>query len=409
VGGLSHGVRRYRTVLALPGARGPVAASILGSLPIGMFGLAILLLGREATGSFAQAGRVAGAFGLANAFGAVMQGRLMDRLGQTRVLRPAAAGHLVAVAALVAVAESGASTALMALAAAAGGFTLPQVPAAMRSLWGDLTQTAAQRQTAYALVSIVFEVAVMTAPVLVAALTALAGPGVAVLVAAALCSAGGFAFSTTHGSKRWRGEHHDVSWLGPLAAVGMRALVAVLLVFGLAVGVVQVAVPAFADEHGSAATGGLLLAALSAGNLTGGLVYGARSWPGTPARRLAILLALLGVGFALLAAADASLVLAALLALAGLVLAPATVVGSTLLDTVAPPGTATESFAVLVMGIVAGSAAGNALGGALVDEASYELATLTAGALATAGALVAYARRASLTVSGAGTARRGRG
>ena len=36
------------------------------------------------------AGRVVAAFGLANALGAVAQGRLMDRLGQTRVLRAAA-------------------------------------------------------------------------------------------------------------------------------------------------------------------------------------------------------------------------------------------------------------------------------------------------------------------------------
>src|SRR5690349_16246571 len=99
-----------------------------------MFALAILLLGREQTGSFASAGRIAGAFGLANAIGAVVQGRLMDRLGQTRVLRPAAILHLAAVGALVAVAGAGAG--FMAVAAAAGGFTLPQVPAAMRSLWG---------------------------------------------------------------------------------------------------------------------------------------------------------------------------------------------------------------------------------------------------------------------------------
>jgi MFS family permease len=396
---------RYRSVLTLPGAPAPVAASILGSLPIGMFALAILLLADDVTGSYAQSGRVAGAFGLANALGAVMQGRLMDRIGQTRVLRTAATIHLAAVAALVAVAERGGSTALMAVAAAAGGLTLPQVPAAMRSLWGDLTHTAAERQTAYALVSITFEVAVMTAPVLVAVIAGLAGPGTAVLVAACLCSAGGFAFSLTAGSKRWRGEPHDVSWIGPLAAVGMRALVAVLLAFGVAVGIVQVAVPAFADAHGSAATGGFLLAALSAGNLTGGVVYGGRSWPGTPARRLMVLLGLLGAGFALLATAGTPLVLAAQLALAGLVLAPATVVGSTLLDHVAPPGTATESFAVLVMGIVAGSAAGNALGGALVDGVSYEFATLTAGALAATGGLLAYARRASLTASVAGAAR----
>jgi MFS family permease len=390
---------RYRAVLTLPGARGPVAASILGSLPIGMFGLAILLLARDATGSYAQAGRVAGAFGLANAIGAVLQGRLMDRVGQTRVLRPTAVAHLLAVGALVVVAEAGASTAVMALAAAAGGLTLPQVPAAMRSLWGRLTTTTAQRQTAYALVSITFEVAVMTAPVLVAVLTALASPAVAVLVAAALCSAGGLAFTFTAASRRWRGEPHDVSWLGPLGAVGMRALLTVLLAFGVAFGIVQVAVPAFADAHGSAATGGLLLAALSVGNLTGGLIYGARSWPGTAAFRLTGLLLLLGAGFAFLATAGEPIVLAAQLALAGLVLAPSTVVGSTLLDHVAPPGTTTEAFAVLVMGIVAGSAAGNALGGALVDEVSYEFATLTAGALAASGGALAWLRRSALTES----------
>jgi MFS family permease len=402
---LSDGLRRYRSVLSLPGARGPVAASILGSLPIGMFGLAILLLGREATGSFAVAGRVAGAFGLANAIGAVVQGRLMDRLGQPRVLRPTAIVHFAAGGALVAAAEADASAAFMALAAAAGGLTLPQVPAAMRSLWGQLTTTAAQRQTAYALVSITFEVAVMTAPVLVAVVTALAGPGAAVLLATALCSAGGLAFSFTGASRRWRGEPHDVTWLGPLAAAGMRALLVVLLAFGAAVGIVQVAVPAFADAHGSAAVGGLLLAALSVGNLTGGIIYGARSWPGTPAFRLVVLLLALGAGLALLSTAGAPVVLAVQLALAGLVLAPSTVVGSTLLDHVAPPGTTTEAFAVLVMGIVAGSAVGNAVGGALVEEASYEVATLTAGALAVSGGALAWLWRRALTGSAAVGAR----
>ncbi len=105
---LSHareGARRYRALLALPGARAPVILSAAGSMPIGMFGLGILLLAHDATGSFAVAGRVVGAFSLANALGAVAQGRLMDRLGQTRVLRAAALGHLPALAALVIAAQ----------------------------------------------------------------------------------------------------------------------------------------------------------------------------------------------------------------------------------------------------------------------------------------------------------------
>ena len=100
-----EGARRYRSLLALPGARAPVILSAAGSMPIGMFGLGILLLAHDATGSFAVAGRVVGAFSLANALGAVAQGRLMDRLGQTRVLRAAALGHVPALAALVIAAD----------------------------------------------------------------------------------------------------------------------------------------------------------------------------------------------------------------------------------------------------------------------------------------------------------------
>ena len=126
------GARRYATLLALPGARRPVIASAVGSMPIGMFGLAILLLAQDATGSFAVAGRVVGAFGIGNALGAVAQGRLMDRLGQTRVLRTAAVMHALACGSLVAAALADVATGWLYACAAAGGLALPQLPAATR-------------------------------------------------------------------------------------------------------------------------------------------------------------------------------------------------------------------------------------------------------------------------------------
>ena len=204
LGHAREGARRYGALLALPGARRPVIASAVGSMPIGMFGLAILLLAQDATGSFAVAGRVVGAFGIGNALGAVAQGRLMDRFGQTWVLRTAAAAHALACGALVAAALADAATAWLYVCAAAGGVA------------------------------------------------------------------------------------------------------------------------------------------------------------------------------------------------SGLVLAPATVVASTLLDTAAPPGTVTEAFAVMVMGIVAGTALGNALGGAIVEGWSYEAGALVAGAIAMLGAAIAVARRRTL-------------
>jgi MFS family permease len=390
------GARRYSALLALPEARRPVIASAVGTMPIGMFGLAILLLADDTTGSFAVAGRVVGAFGLGNAVGAVAQGRLMDRLGQTRVLRTAAALHALACTALVVAALQDAPVAVLYAAGAAGGLSLPQLPAAMRSLWSTLARDQEQRETAYAMVTIVFEVAVITAPVVTAAIVAIASPPVAVLTGASLCVIGAVGFSLTAASRTWRGEAHDVGWLGPLAAPGMRTVFLVLGAFGTAIGVVQVLLPAFADERGSAEAGGIYLGLLSLGSLAGGLVYGARSWPGETRRRLPVLMLLLGVALALLAAASSPVVLAVLLVGAGLLLAPTSVVGSTLLDTAAPRGTVTEAFAVMVMGIVAGTALGNTVGGAIVEDASYEAGALAAGAIAALGAALALARGRTL-------------
>jgi MFS family permease len=373
-----------------------VIASALGSMPIGMFALAILLLARDATGSFAEAGRIAGAFGLANALGAVAQGRLMDRLGQARVLRAAAAGHLLALGALVFAADRDAPSWVFAACAVAGGACLPQLPAAMRALWAALVEDPERRETAYALVAVVFEVSVVTAPVLVAAIVALVSPAAAVLVAALLGSGSALAFSATPASRRWRGVAHDGGWLGPLAAPGMRTLLVVLAAMGAAVGVVQVLVPAYADDRGSTAIAGLLLAALSAGSLAGGVVYGARSWPGAPAARLPLLLLGLAAGFTALGAVHAPAALAALLLASGLLLAPTTVVGSTLLDAVVPRGSVTEAFTVMVMGIVAGTAAGNAVGGSVVEAGSHGVAALAAGGFAAGGAAYALARRGTL-------------
>jgi MFS family permease len=272
-------------------------------MPIGMYGLAILLLVRDAHGSFAVAGRVVGAFGVANALGAVAQGRLMDRFGQPAVLRRVAPVHAALLVALVLAADRDAPSWVLAVCAFGAGAFLPQVPAAMRSLWTALVDDQDLRQTAYALVTIVFEVSVVTAPVVTAAIAAVASPAAAVLTAAAVGASGALVFAATAASRRWHGTPHEVGPLGPLHARGVRTLFLVLLAFGTAVGVLQVALPAFAAGRGSAEAGGFYLAAISAGSLVGGLVYGSRRWPGRPPLRLAVLLLALGTGCLLVAAA----------------------------------------------------------------------------------------------------------
>ena len=395
-GHVRAGARRYRALLALPEARWPLVASIAGSMPIGMFGLGILLLVRDAHGSFGVAGRVVAAFGVANALGAVAQGRLMDRYGQPAVLRRVAPAHVLMLVALVVAAGRGAPSWVLGLCAFGAGACVPQVPAAMRSLWSALVEDEDRRQTAYALVTIVFEVSVVTAPVLVAVIAAVASPAAAVLTAAAIGGIGALGFSATSASRRWRGVPHAVGPLGPLHASGVRTLFVVLLGFGTAIGVLQVALPAFAAGRGAAAAGGFYLAAISAGSLCGGVVYGSRRWPGTPPQRLAVCLLSIATGCVLVAAATLPATVAAAALAVGVMLAPTTVVCSALLDTAAPAGTVTEAFAVPVLGIVVGTALGNAIGGAIVDASSYRTAALAAARVAVAGAAAGWARRRTL-------------
>jgi predicted MFS family arabinose efflux permease len=98
----------------------------------------------------------------------------------------------------------------------------------------------------------------------------------------------------------------------------------------------------------------------------------------------------------LLAAATAPVAVVAATLAIGLMFAPAATACSALLDTAAPPGTVTEAFAVLVMGIVVGTAIGNAIGGAIVDAASYRTAALAAAGIAVLGAGVGRLRRRTL-------------
>src|SRR5436305_1776232 len=86
-------VANYRSVLSVPGSVRLLSTALLGRLPQGMASLAILLLVRATTHSYAAAGLAVGAYALTNAACVPLQGRLVDRLGRVRVLAPSAVSH----------------------------------------------------------------------------------------------------------------------------------------------------------------------------------------------------------------------------------------------------------------------------------------------------------------------------
>jgi MFS family permease len=389
-------IEPYRALVRRPGVARVVLAGIIGRAPIGIVSIAIVLLVHSASGSFAAAGVVDAAFAIASAVGSPLQGRWVDMAGQTRVLALTAAVHGISLGALVAVALGHGPTGTMALCAVAAGATVPPLSASLRALWPSLARDEAELSTAFALESVSVEMFFILGPAACGALVAVSSPAAATLAAVGLTLAGTALFATSEPSRRWRAAPLDRPPAGSLASPGMRALTAAIVPEGVAFGVLGIAVPAFAVRHGHPAAAGWLLAAQALGSAAGGLWYGARVHRSPLGTRFTVLFALFALGLAPLALAGSLPVLALILLVGGVVLAPLAATGFELVERLAPPGTSAESYNWTITALVAGTALGAALGGAVVQGPGERWGLLVAAGVAALGPLVALLGRRAL-------------
>ena len=373
-----------------------VAANILAGLNVGI-PLAVVLMVQRETGDFASAGAVSGCIALANAATGPFRGRLVDRFGQSRTLLPLAVLEATALSSLVIASQVGAPLAVLIVLALLEGAMNAPLLASMRPLWADLVDHPEQLQSAYAIQAVLLEVFFISGPLVAAALIALGSPAAAVLALGACRFLGVLAFAATPASRNWRAPPREVGRAGALVSPGMRVLVLIDIPFGAMFGTLDVAVPAFTKAHGSGAAAGAALAALAVASMLGGLVYGARA-TGTAdrARRYARVLLAMAVLTVPLALVDSVGGLIVAMALAGLLVAPASALGLGLLDDVAPTGTASEATAWISTAYGIGLAIGTAGAGPLIDDSGTTVAFVAAIGLSATSALTALAARRTL-------------
>ena len=374
-----------RDVLRTPGALSLFAASCVARLPMGALGLLLVLHTHALTGSYAAGGLASGAYALALGLSNPLLARVVDRRGQTLVLR---AGAPVAAAAVATIAllPDGTPPGAIVAAAIAAGFSQPPVGACMRALWPVLLDTPDRRHSAYALEGAVLEVVYICGPVVIVAGIGAWSLHAALVACAAALLAGDLAFSAHPVSRGWRpGPWRARDLTGALRGGGVRVLAAVFALLWLSIGAVEVAVPATLDGMGHRELTGLLLGVWGVGSMLAGLAVARTGVPADAPRRLAVLLAAWGAAHAALGLAGAPATLALVLLVAGAAIAPTMVCANGMLDHLAPAGTLTEAFTWTQTGMVAGVAAGSAIGGALVEAASPGLAM----ALLAAGGVVA--------------------
>lgn len=385
----------YRRVLAVPGAAAFAFAGFVARLPISMQTLGIVLLVSATTGSYAWAGGVSAVFALVQAMLAPTQGRLVDRVGQARVLLPALVVHGAGLAVLVWLALSGAPVWTLFPAAALFGGSYPQPGSLVRARWAHALGGSALLPTAFSFESVVDEVIFVVGPVLVTFLSVQVWPAAGLLVAYALTAVGGVALAV---QRRTEPPAHPATVGGErrasaLLLPGVLVLVLVGFALGAVFGSIEVATVAFTAERDRPGAAGVVLALLAAGSLVSGLCYGTVSWRVPAYRRFVAGVLVLAVVTLPLPLASSVEVLAALCFAGGFAISPALIAGFSLLDSLVPAPSRTEGLAWFNTGLGVGIALSSSVTGQVVDVAGGRAALfvtvasgLLAGLLVLAGA-----------------------
>lgn len=392
----------YRSVLCRRDVLVALVPYLLARLPLSMSSLALLLFVRAQTGSYHRAGLACAAYGVAVAVASPLLGRLVDRSGQSRVLLWCGVLHPAAMVGLAFAADSGVYPAVI-VAAFLAGSCLPPVSACMRVLWTRLLDESTH-QAGFAVEGLVVEVAELTGPLLVSAALLVGRPRTAVIAAGVMTGIGTLLFRLSGASRAAPMQTATGRWWGALVHTGVRRILLVVLTSTVTIGALEVALAAFARDHGGVSSTGLYIALISAGGIVGGLLFG-RTERMPAARRTLVLGATLlasAAAAASLAQPAPAVVVLTMLFLFGAVVAIGVVVQLAVMAEVAPDEVRTEAFTWGGTANFVGLAAGTLMSGLVVDRFGVSAAFLAAGCPAVLAAFVAAVSHRSFVAAGVG-------
>lgn len=381
----------YREALRRPGVARVVVTSLVARAPNGMASLAMLLLISRHHG-YAGAGAAVGVMVACTCISNPVLSRIAAERGARRILVFTAVGY--AAATLTLSLWPHASYAAAVICCAWAGLSTPPVVAVVRGLWPRL-YAAEEVQALYGLEATAQELIFIVGPALVAVLAAVGGAATALAVTGLLALGGTLALSAapafaTRPMLTARARHRLLT--------ATRLPLFLALAFTLTVGfnMCDIAIVAFVSGRRANAAAGIVFAVWSAGSMLGGLLFGGRSGVATEAGVARSCLAI-SVGLAAAAAAPGRVGLAVILFLGAIVVAPGLARLYGAVASIVPDRAATEAFAWIGVGLLAGASAGSSLGGFSVDAIGPRPTFLLASIPSMVFALVVLVRARSLT------------
>ena len=389
---MAAGLRPYREVLSDRRAVAFSLAGFVARLPMSMTGIGIVLLVSLTTGSFGLAGLLTAAGTVTGAVVAPLWGRATDRVGQARVLLLAVVINTLSVALLVTAVELAwpLAVSLVAAIGVGAGFTL--AGSAVRARWTLRLNGSPLLNTAFALEAMLDEVVFIVGPVLVTFLATALHPALGVSVSAVIGLIGAIALAVQRSSQPpIRPTSRDGN--AGSSRLPWRVLLPVAIAsaaLGMVFGGMEVNVVAFAKEAGVLRYAGLILMAWAFGSLVAGAVSGAITWRASPAKRFRVGASLLALSLLPLPFVGHPVVLALLLTLSGIAIAPTLIASVAVTQSSVDQNRLTEALAWISTGMAAGVAIGAAAVGHVIDSLGAQagfVAVAIAGLLLTLSVL----------------------
>jgi len=375
-------LNKYRQAFAGNSAWQFSTAGFIARLPISMTGIGILMYVEAERGSYTIAGAISGSLSIAAAIGGTISSRLVDKLGQHRVLPVQIMVILVSSTSLVLLIPSSVPTPYLFIFSITSGLAYPPIGAFVRSRWTALLNSGPILLTAFSIESVIDELIFIVGPTIAATTSVKIHPAAPQVLGMVFLTIGGLWLTSLRWSEPPINPIQSKHGKPVIFQNGLIYMWIFHLAIGIFFGAVETTIIAFTKIAGQPIYGGIVMALWAFGSLVGGFVYGGLHFKTPLPKQLIVVSLFLTPATAGLIFVNSIPVLAVLVIAAGIGISPLLIASAGITQDRSPVGRTTEAIASMYAGIGLGFAFAAAMSGWLIDNrgTSYAFAL---GALAT--------------------------
>ena len=375
-------LNKYRQAFSGNSAWRFSTAGFIARLPVSMVGIGILMYVEAERGSYAIAGAVSGSISIASALGGPLSSRLVDKLGQHRVLPIQILLIVLCSISLVLLIPTDVPAPYLFIFSIGSGLAYPSIGALVRSRWTALLVSGPILLTAFSIESMIDELIFIVGPTIAATTSVKIHPAAPQIIAMFLLASGGLWLASMRSTEPPINKNQGKHGKPVILQNGLIYMWGVHIAIGMFFGAIETSIIAFTKMAGQPIYGGIVMAIWAFGSLLGGFVYGGLHLKSPLHNQLIVVSLLLVPATAAMIFVDTIPMLAFLAIAAGIGISPLLIASAGITQRRSPVGRTTEAIASMYAGISLGFAFAAAMAGWLIDHrgTNYSFAL---GAIAT--------------------------